>query len=342
MNGRSLMSAKCHLAILALAACITQGAAAQSISQCDGVLVPSEESRKSDYALLQAFAKVNASELYDTIAKTDGKSAGGGGGYGGFSADYQQSSSKSDFQERVQKRLVTENFQMSESDAKAYYRRGVSDSQVNAWSECITRVSGGGAVLLSARNIDERGFFLVVTWIPPVATGAAKLELRATGGTISGHSSLSEDLSGRGAKTYEVVASSTTAVKVLANIAGATDSVMVANTLKRPMPSLQKIKRERLCSESDRCPSDAKVLACLSSHDRPTEVPPGVWLVHPNSKDYNSAQYKTTAVQFGNWSNAECGLSGDGWHARVGSCGKGTGNRWQRCEQVRVEVETLE
>lgn len=211
-------------------------ASAQTISQCDGVLVPSIESRKSDYALLQAFAKVNASALYDEISKNRDSAAGGGGSYAGFGVDYQQSANSSDFQKRTENRLATEKFDMSESDAKSYYRRGVSDAQVEAWLRCVTNVSEGGAVLLSARNADSTGFHLVVTWIPQKGVGSAPLELRATGGTIFGKTEVHEQLTGRMSRTYDVLATSTAPVRVLANISGSTDSVMVKQAKEWEQP----------------------------------------------------------------------------------------------------------
>lgn len=344
MKEDKLMHAVYLRALILLLMCIAHGAVAQDITQCDGVLIPTVEDSRSDYALLQAFASVNADALYDAIDKSGSNSISGGGGYGPFSADFQQSSSKSEFSERVEKRLVEEQFQMDESDARAYYRSSVLDAQVRAWSQCVGEITEGGAVLLSTDFSDERGFFLTVAWIPPVGTPTAELELGATGGTISGRSLFSETLSGRQRKTYEVIASPSASVKVFANIAGQTDSVWVTYTPKSPMPSL--IKSERVCSEMDPClsdgPSGPKVLACLSSSERPTEVPPGVWMVHPNSNDYSSAEYKISAIEFGSWSNSECSLSGGGWHGKVGTCETGIGTGWQRCEQVRVEVETYE
>lgn len=315
---------------------------AQGVAQCDGVLTPAIESRKSDYALLQAYAKVNASELYDEIAKDEEDSAGGGGRYGPYSADYKQSSSRSDFMRRVENRLAKEKFQMSESDARSYYRKGVSGSQISAWSDCVARVSDGGAVLLSARNVDRDGFHLVVTWIPPINTGQSQLELRARGGTVAGNDSVTAPLKGRGSKTYEVLSTNGGPVKVSANIAGSTDALMVTYSPPTKMPTPKVVRREKTCSEDEECRDAKKVSACLSSSDKPAEVQPGIWLVAPSSSNYASAANKTRAIEFGDWENSQCGLSGSGWHAKVGSCGTGAGSGWQRCDQVRVETETVE
>jgi hypothetical protein len=225
-----------RLAISSYLVILSGTVGAQGVVKCDGVLIPSVESRKSDYALLQAFAKVNATALYDEISRNQGSSAGGGGSYAGFGADYQQSSNTGEFQKRTQERLATEKFEMNESDAKAYYRRGLSDAQVEAWLRCMTNDSDGGGVLLSARNADATGFHLVVTWIPQKGVGAANLELRVTGGTILGKAEVREQLTGRMSRTYDVAASSSAPVKVLGNISGSTDSVVVTQAKSRKPP----------------------------------------------------------------------------------------------------------
>lgn len=95
--------------------------------------------------------------------------------------------------------------------------------------------------------------------------------------------------------------------------------------------------REITCSEN--VPCDGTVLACQASGDRPGEVPTGKWLYGPSSPDdMNNVQgvARTDAIEWGGWSNSECGIHGEGWHAKVGTCGTGTGTGWQRCANVRV------
>ncbi|MGH7964113.1 MAG: hypothetical protein ACRERD_20215 [Candidatus Binatia bacterium] len=48
---------------------------------------------------------------------------------------------------------------------------------------------------------------------------------------------------------------------------------------------------------------------------------------------------ETQEIVFGQWSNQECGSSGKGWHAEVGSCGTHQGVRYKRCTSVFVVPE---
>jgi len=242
-------------------------ASAQTAAECDAVLIPSVESRKGDYAILQAFAKVNVDELYDKIAQGSSKGRGGGVSYAGFGVDFQQSNSRSDFKERVEKRLVDEKFNLSNSESRAYYRQRVSDAQVVAWLGCVTQTGGGGAVLLSARDLDSRGFNLVVTWLPQTGVGNAQLELRATGGTINGNAIFSEQRTGRGAKTYLVRATSKQPVKVLANIAGSTDTVMATQApTKAPVICLKQAEVKRYSKDDNFLNALPNMAPCLKHH----------------------------------------------------------------------------
>lgn len=47
----------------------------------------------------------------------------------------------------------------------------------------------------------------------------------------------------------------------------------------------------------------------------------------------------TNNIQFGSWSNTQCGSSGTGWSASTGTCGTGTGSGLSRCRWVLVEEE---
>lgn len=92
-----------------------------------------------------------------------------------------------------------------------------------------------------------------------------------------------------------------------------------------------------ICAENEFC--EGRVLECLSSGDRPSEVSPNTWLKGPNSIDYGNTSFQTSKIEFGPWNNQECGLSGAGWHAKIGSCGTATGFLWQRCVQVKIEIK---
>jgi hypothetical protein len=110
-------------------------------------------------------------------------------------------------------------------------------------------------------------------------------------------------------------------------------SAGVISTSMPKQPAPQQITQ---CEENTPC--RGKVLACLSSSDKPTEILPGLWLLGPNAPTFDSAEVKTTAIVFGDWKNPQCGLEGKGWHTKIGSCGTGQGDRWQRCVAVRVQT----
>src|SRR5690606_5411256 len=44
-----------------------------------------------------------------------------------------------------------------------------------------------------------------------------------------------------------------------------------------------------------------------------------------------------SSIQFGSWSNTQCGASGTGWSAVSGSCSTGTGSMRARCTWVMVQ-----
>lgn len=336
----SSSAAVCALILVFFGGILASRTAAADIKECDGVLAPTVESFNQDYAILQSYAKTNASDLYNEIEKSENRSAGASASYGPYGVDYRGSNNKSEFILNVNNRLNNEKFFLSESEARSYYRKGISDPQIKAWTDCVARETNGGAILLAARNVDNNGFHLIVTWIPPVSVGSSMLELRAQGGTIDGSEELTVTMIGRGAKTYNVKSNNGAPVRVLANIAGATDSLIVSPAIAKPTPRL--VTRERICSEDEPCSDAKRVTGCLSSSERPSEVKPGTWLVSSQSSNYASAEAKTRSIKYGKWENEQCKLSGSGWHANIGSCGTGKGDGWQRCDQVRVEVESFE
>jgi hypothetical protein len=104
-----------------------------------------------------------------------------------------------------------------------------------------------------------------------------------------------------------------------------------ATMVKRFAPS-----KTRVCLENERCgPLDVPV-ACMPSTERPAEAAGFLWLSGPGNPDHDSSWGRTPSIRFGSWTNPECGLAGAGWHAVIGSCGKGQGDLYQRCVAVKV------
>lgn len=209
-----------------LLACTFSSAQARGAYQCEGLLLPGDEVRATDYMALQAFARVNPTHLYDAISKSGDARNTAGGSFGGFAEDFRQSTSKGEFPKRAQKRLQDENFNLPDVEAKAHYRRGLSDAQLNAWSECAAQTREG-AVLVTAREAGPDGFNLVAVWSPPARVGTSPMDIKVIGGTIAGLPSVQQTMTGRSASSHSIRTSWTRPVKVTVSIAGASDSVMV-------------------------------------------------------------------------------------------------------------------
>lgn len=98
--------------------------------------------------------------------------------------------------------------------------------------------------------------------------------------------------------------------------------------------------KSALCSESQAC--NGIILACQTSGERPSEVNQGVWLYGPNSKEFQDNVQgvgKTDVIKFGRWTNEQCGLSGNGWYAKIGTCGTSRGDGFQRCLKELIVVQ---
>ena len=108
--------------LLALAPLFAQ---AQSSDRCDVALQPTLDQGKSDYRLMQSFMKLHASEEYTRIHNITTDARNADASYMTFSAEYEDSHSKDEFQEKITKRLENEHFTLDVSDAKSYYRGGV-------------------------------------------------------------------------------------------------------------------------------------------------------------------------------------------------------------------------
>lgn len=109
--------------------------------------------------------------------------------------------------------------------------------------------------------------------------------------------------------------------------------------LQKPTESAMTNSVPRYCGENENC--DGMVVGCQASGHRPSEVAQGKWLYGPNSEEFKTNLQGvglTGGIEYGAWSNSDCQLSGSGWHAKVGTCGKGTPGAagWQRCVNVKV------
>src|SRR6516225_7338209 len=99
---------KVHGLILVLSLIATSFSFAQDIRSCDGSLAPTIEKTASDYALAQAYMSVNAAHEYDKLRNSSEEARGASASYKFFNAEYNDSKSADQFQEKVRDRLSKE------------------------------------------------------------------------------------------------------------------------------------------------------------------------------------------------------------------------------------------
>lgn len=317
----------------------------QPTTVCNAALIPTAEQSSRDVRRIYSYVYLHAEEEYDRLSKMSAESRSGEGTYKAFGAEYGESKNKTEFKDKTSKRINEEKIFSDDKEASSYFRTGLEDSQLKRWSECIGTTHNAGALLVSTRNERDSGFTLVVTWVEPKGAPAeTKIDVQVVDGKVLDGSrkttSTSFKLTSSGRRSFAVFRDRASgAVSVLANTGAFSDDIL-STALKQ-----QPAKTVRLCGEKEPCVGHSAVLACLPSRDIPSEyrdVPPGTWIVGPASPDHKSAKHTTSAIRFAKWSNPQCGLQGEGWHLRVGSCGTNQGERWQRCDMVKVEHSAAE
>lgn len=210
----------------------------QAAALCQQVTAPTIEQSTSDYRRLQSFMSLNSGYEYDRLQKIDSSARGGEASYKMFSAEYNESNTREEFSEKVRQRLSREEFNLSESDARSYARRGLTDTQVNAWASCVQQVTGAGGLLLSPRSVTADGFTLIVTRVFPQGVGRGGADITVTGGVINAKTSLTDSYEGNGSTAYEVVKSQDAkAVRISGTLMRTfTDSVLVDYVVAPPPP----------------------------------------------------------------------------------------------------------
>jgi hypothetical protein len=158
---------------------------AQDVRQCDAALAPTIENAVSDYSLAQSYMYVNAVHEYDKLKRSSSEEMGASASYKFFSAEYNDSKSSSEFQEKIRDRLTREGYSQKESESRASYRRYLSGSQQAAWSGCVQSVSKGGAVILIAESVSNSAFPVRVRWYPQAGVGTGELTVRVMNATIN-------------------------------------------------------------------------------------------------------------------------------------------------------------
>lgn len=220
-----------------LCAFLSLDANAQDVRQCDTSLAPTVERANSEYALAQAYLFVNAEREFDELRKKSAESRGASASYKFFSAEYNDAKSASEFQQRVRDRLTREGFSMQQSEARASYRRFLSPTQLAAWSTCVQAVTNGGSVILTADSVGHAPFPIQVSWRPQRGIGSGTLTLEVRGATISGSNKLSQRLEGATDKPFILEPdSSSQPITLIAEIAGASDILVLPREFKRSEP----------------------------------------------------------------------------------------------------------
>lgn len=274
---------------------------------CGAVLRPNEEKFASDYAVTQAYMYQSAAYEYDRLKKVDSNSRSADASYKLFSAEYSDSSSREDFQERIRNRLVRESFKMSASEARALSRIFVTDVQVSAWVKCVES-AGGGAVLIVANDPNASSFPISISFMPPTGVGEASAKIDLDGGAISNRGSLTEKFTGKSSKSFIVKPTQgSKQVVITTNVAGLSDNLTI-NLKPRvvvppppPPPSpVQKIEKLNTLYVGQTPNCNAAIVTNHQNHLNCTNVPLGYTI-----KKGDAAQH---LLYLGNQANINAGV----------------------------------
>lgn len=209
-------------------------AAAQDVRQCDGSLSPTIDQSVSDYSIAQSYMYVNAAQEYDKLKKSTSEERGASASYKFFGAEYSDSKSASEFQEKVRNRLTQEGFSMQESEARSSYRRYLSSAQLAAWSSCVQAVTKGGAIILIAESVSSSAFPIRAKWYPPGGVGSGTLVINVRNALIDGANRVQVQLQGATEKPFIVEPDNSTRQIVLtAEILGAADTLALPRQFAR-------------------------------------------------------------------------------------------------------------
>ena len=235
-----MLNRSAHLILATLLGlCLGNGHAAQD-QDCAPVLLPTEEQIKTDYSMMQAYMRVSAGEEYDRLKKVSKDQLGAEASYKLFSAEFDSSSSREEFQEKIRKRLDTESFSLSVSDAKAVHRKYLSNEQLTAWTTCIIQKSKGGALLLRAIDPAKDGFALSISWIPQTGVPDGDLELEFSGAKVDGLYKYKVYMPGKTDRSVLVKPDQgASAIVIVGNIRSNDDSIRVRFDLVPTKPPLE-------------------------------------------------------------------------------------------------------
>ena len=171
-------------------------ASAQTQLPCDSVLIPTLEQFNKDYRLVQAYTFENAEFIYEHMRKFESGEIGGDILTDSFFGDYKSSSNKQEFFTRIQNKVTKEGYSLNVADSTSYTRRYLTKEQLDAWTNCIAKISEDGYVKLVVSGVSDDGFTLKVGWKPQRNTGPSNLNLQVVNGSINKKSNVSFKMTG--------------------------------------------------------------------------------------------------------------------------------------------------
>ena len=220
------MLKRTYIAILSCL-CFSEHASAQ-LAKCEASLVPTETSGASAYSRTVSYMYLNAEEEYDKLKNSTDSQRSASASYKAFSAEYGESTNKSEFSEKVRNRLRKEGFSLSEDEAKSSYRRFLTPEQLKAWETCVATTSGVSQVLLSSKEGAANAIPIKMQWWAGQNRGTGTLKLLVANGKINGKTYVDKYLAGSGEYAWFVTPDNNTdPVLLIANIEGASDSLTI-------------------------------------------------------------------------------------------------------------------
>jgi hypothetical protein len=255
-------------------------AQSRTIKDCDASLVPTVEQTNSDYSRMQDFLYYNAAQEYDRLSKLAKEQRTAEASYKVAQAEYNESKSASEFQERMTSRIDSERSRTQESTSSSNYRRGLEQSQLSAWSECVRAVTGGGAVFLVAEKVDPSAFPLTVRWYPATGQTEGTLTLKIANATVDGSAEIRAKLVGSGSKPFIVVPDqSSNPIVITAEILRSADVVSLPRKFpaptRPPVICLRQDQVRRYSASDDFLKAETNYAPCLT-HRASTGATPDI------------------------------------------------------------------
>lgn len=241
----------------------------RSVRDCDAVLIPTVEQASDDYSRMQDYLYYNASKEYDRLQKLSKEQRSAEASYKVAQAEYNDSRSASEFQDKLRSRISVERSRSQEATSSSNFRRGLDQAQVSAWAECARAVSGGGAVFLAAEKVDPSAFPLTVRWFPATGQPQGLLTLKVANATIEGKSLVETTLVGSGSKPFIVKPDNTSnPIVITAEILNSTDSVSLPRKFptptRAPVVCLQPDQVKRYSADDNFAKAETNYAPCFS------------------------------------------------------------------------------